>query len=269
MKVSDIVAFLSGYKYDGDLRKDIYSVSSLANTKRHVLTFCKKGCEHKLAAVRDSLVVLREENISALDDSNAYIISDNPRLTFIRLVKRFFINDIDVLSKVVIDPSAFVGGYVTIEGKVLIGKDVHIQSHVSIGSTGFGYERNEDGSFEEFPQIGGVIIEDDVRIGAHANIHRGALEDTILRKGCKIGPCCNITHSTEVGEYTFIAGGGNLGGSSKVGSFSWIGINTTVSNGVRIGNNVMIGAGSVVVKDIEDGYLAYGVPARCIRRWVK
>lgn len=266
MKASDIVAFLGGYEYGGNLDVDIEGASSLVRPKRHSLIFCKMGYKLKLIGVRDCLVVLGKDDVSALDDSNVYVISDNPRLTFIRLVKRFFAN-IASASNVSIHPSVSVGVYVTIEGKVWIGRDVCIQSHVSIGSAGFGYERNENGELEEFLQLGRVVIEDDVRIGSHANIQRGALEDTILRKGCKIGPYCNVAHGTEIGEHTFIAGGGNLGGSSRVGDFSWVGMGTTISSGVRVGSDVMLGAGSVVVKDIEDGYLAYGVPAKCVRRW--
>ncbi len=268
MKAFDIVTFLVGYKNGGDINIDIDGVSSISEMKRNSLIFCKEGYGYKLADVRNCLVILRKDDVSTLDDSNAYIIADNPRLIFIRLLKRFFTDDIAV-SDVFIHPSVTMGVYVTIESKIWIGKNALIQSHVSIGSAGFGYERNENGKLEEFPQIGGVIIEDDVRIGAHVNIHRGALGDTILRKGCKIGPCCNVSHGTEIGEYTFVAGGSNLGGSSKVGDFSWIGMGTVISNEVRVGSNVMIGAGSVVVNDIEDGYLAYGVPAKCIRKWEK
>ena len=145
-----------------------------------------------------------------------------------------------------------------------IGKRVRIQVQVSIGTAGFGYERNEKGEWEYFPQIGGVIIGDDVDVGAHANIQRGTLDDTIIGQGSKVGPYCNIGHNSIVGKHTFLAGKTNLGGKTQIGDYCFIGMSVVTLPGVKIGNNVMVGAEAVVTKNVPDGVVVCGVPAKVV-----
>ena len=261
MKISDIVMLFGG-DYRGDIKKEVEGVSSLENPKKRSVLFCRKGYGHMLRGVRDCLVVLSWDDVPALDSSNACIISDNPRLIFARIARRFFTGN--SLVSITSDPEpegVIVGNCVHFEGCFRIGKRVQIQPHVTIGTAGFGYERNEEGIWEYFPQVGGVIIEDDVDIASHTNIHRGTLDDTIIGQGSKISINCNIGHNSIIGKHTFIAGKTNLGGRTQIGDYCFIGMGVITKPGVKIGSNTIVGTGSLVTKDIESDCIAYGSPA--------
>ena len=94
-----------------------------------------------------------------------------------------------------------------------VGKNVIIHSNTVIGADGFGYQRNKDGSFEKFPHIGGVIIEDHVEIGANTCIDRGALGNTIIRNGAKIDNLVHIAHNVVIGQNTAVIANAMIGGS--------------------------------------------------------
>lgn len=267
MKISDIVMVFGEGNYKGDIKKEVEGTCSLENPKRRSILFCRKGYGHMLKGVRDCLVILDRDDVSFLDTSNACIISNNPRLTFARIARRFFGGS--SLVSVTSDPEpegVIVGNFVHFEGFVRIGKRVQIQPHVTIGTAGFGYERNEEGEWEYFPQVGGVVIGDDVDIGSKTNIQRGALDNTSIGRGSKIGPGCNIGHNSIIGKHTFIAGMTNLGGKAKIGDYCFIGMGVIILPGIEVGNNVMIGAGAVVTKNVPNGVVACGVPAKIISK---
>lgn len=304
MKALDIMNFLGDKcECSGDLNREVLDFNSMSHAKEGSLVFCKKGYETLLSNVRSCTILLDKGSRAKIYNYNTYIFVENSRLEFIRIIKEKtgkqliteLFSDMSSLHPKVhpisiaerddfIHPTVVVGPYscigirckvderttigtqVYIGGKVKIGKNVHIQSQVTIGTLGFGFERNDKKEFERFPQIGGVVIEDNVEIGAHANIQRGALEDTIIRNGSKIGPYCNIGHNSEIGKHTFVAGGCNFGGGTRIGDFSWIGMGTIVIHNIKIGNNVVVGGGSLIVKDIEDNWLVYGTPAKPVRK---
>ena len=296
MKVSDIITFLKGCRHTGDLARRITGVSSLAKASEGSLVFCRRGNEEALKDLKGCIILLSGEDLPPLDDSNTYVMVDDPRLAFARLLRSFFAPNEDRLlasismavhPTVVIECGHFhmgknveigpytcidgdcsigantrIGSHVCIKGKVVIGENVCISPQAVVGASAGSYIRNEVGGWEYNPQLGGVLIADDVGIGSNAIVHRAALEDTIIGRGSKIGANCYIGHNSVIGEDTFIAGKTIFGGRTKVGDYCHIGLSVVTIPGIKIGDNVLVGAGAVVTRDIESGCVAYGNPAR-------
>jgi UDP-3-O-[3-hydroxymyristoyl] glucosamine N-acyltransferase len=146
-----------------------------------------------------------------------------------------------------------------------LGRDVLLGPHCTIGCSGMGYERAPDGRWVRFPQLGGVAVEDDVHIAAHATIQRGALGDTLIRRGARIGPHANVGHNVEIGEDVLIAGHAQVGGGARVGRGAVIWQGAVVANGVFVGDGAVIGMSAAVRKTVPAGEVWAGNPARKIR----
>ena len=112
--------------------------------------------------------------------------------------------------------------------------------------------------------FGGITIGDDVFIGPHVNIDRGTIDDTVICDGVKIGPTTHIGHNSVIGEDTAIVSS-IVYGSVTTGKGAYI-TASTVSTQMHIGDDTVIGMGSVVTKPVEDGVIAYGIPARTVRK---
>ena len=147
-------------------------------------------------------------------------------------------------------------------GEVHIGNNVVIRENSVIGADGLSTDRDENGRALTMPQFGGVIIEDDVQIGALTVIGRGAIDNTILKRGSKIDNSTFISHNVTVGEDTFVVGESIMFGSSSTGKQVLISGNSTIRDGRHIGDKAVIGMGSVVVKNVEDGAVVKGNPAK-------
>ena len=142
-----------------------------------------------------------------------------------------------------------------------IGANCIIHANVVIGSDGFGFAPNPDGTFEKIPQIGNVIIEDNVEIGSGSTIDRATMGSTIIRKGAKLDNQIQIAHNVQVGENTVIASQSGIAGSTKVGRNCMIGGQVGIVGHIKIGDFVQIQAQSGVNSDVKDGQQIYGSPA--------
>ncbi len=179
------------------------------------------------------------------------------------LIKEFQEKGVFVEEGAIIDSSAILEPGVYIHAGVTIGKNVIIETGAVIGGCGFGYIRDpETNELWQFPQIGGVIIEDNVQIGNNTAVDRGALKNTILHKNCKIDNLVHIAHNVEVGENSMVIAGAMIAGSVKIGENSQIAPQTSIMNQITIGCNTLIGMHSCVTKNIPDNTVAYGVPAK-------
>ena len=130
----------------------------------------------------------------------------------------------------------------------------------------FGYERNQKGELLKFPHFGGVVIEDEVDIHPHVNIDRGTFGNTTIGKGTKINRYANIAHNGVIGKHCQIGGKVYIAGSCTIGDFCELAFCSCIRNGTKLGKNVMVGMGSVVTKNVEDGWIIYGVPAKKIKK---
>lgn len=168
--------------------------------------------------------------------------------------------------EVMIGEDCYIGPGVKIMGRVRIGDRVWIRENTVVGMDGMTTDRDENGHPVPMPQFGGVVIEDDVKIGAQVVVQRGAIDDTVLHRGCKIDSLCLISHNVSVGEESIVVGTTFLFGSASVGRQAQISGGCMVGNYVHIGDRASLGMGSVVTKDIPDSWIAYGVPAKPVRK---
>jgi UDP-3-O-[3-hydroxymyristoyl] glucosamine N-acyltransferase len=148
---------------------------------------------------------------------------------------------------------------VTLYHEVKVGKRVIISSGTVIGSDGFGIAKHQ-GVWHKVPQLGRVIIEDDVEIGANCAIDRGAIEDTVIEKGVKLDNLIQVGHNVRIGEGTAIAGCVGIAGSATIGKNCLIGGGTGVGGHITIADNVMITGMTAASKSIkEPGVYSSGV----------
>lgn len=157
------------------------------------------------------------------------------------------------------DSTLFPG--VKIYSDCILGKDVHLHAGVVIGSDGFGFQPN-DGSYKKVAQIGNVIIEDHVEIGANCSIDRATLGSTIIRKGVKLDNLIQVAHNVEIGENTVIAAQTGIAGSTKIGRNCMIGGQVGIVGHIHIADDTKIAAQSGIGSSItQSGEILQGSPA--------
>ena len=149
---------------------------------------------------------------------------------------------------------------VTIYDGCTIGDHVTIHAGSVIGQDGFGYATH-DGIHHKIPQIGGVVIEDDVEIGANCAIDRGTLGDTIIGKGSKFSNLIAIGHNTRIGPHSLLVAQVGIAGSAQVGHHCIFGGQAGIVGHIKIGDNVKIGAQAGVINDVPDNQSIAGSPA--------
>ncbi len=197
------------------------------------------------------------------------------------LGKELYVGDFTVISEnatigdgAQLYPQVYVGDHVKIgEGTILhpgvkvyegcvIGANCVIHAGAVIGADGFGFAPNEENNYEKIPQVGKVIIEDHVEIGANTTVDRATMGATILRKGVKLDNLVMIAHNVEVDENTVIAAQSGISGSTKVGKNCMFGGQVGLIGHIKIANGVKIAAQSGITKDIkEEGIVIQGSPA--------
>jgi len=176
-------------------------------------------------------------------------------------------------NNVKIYPNTFIGDNVTIGNNCVffagvriyseteIGNDCTIHSGTIVGSDGFGFAPLVDGTYSKVPQIGNVIIEDNVEIGACTTVDRATLGSTIIRKGVKLDNHIQVAHNVEIGENTVIAAQTGIAGTTKIGKNCLIGGQVGFAGHLVIGDNVKIQAQSGIGKNLSDGEVVQGSPA--------
>lgn len=150
---------------------------------------------------------------------------------------------------------------VKIYSDTVLGNNCIIHAGTVIGSDGFGFAPDSDGTFKKIPQIGNVVIEDNVEIGSCSTIDRATLGSTIIRKGAKLDNQIQIAHNVEIGENTVIAAQTGIAGSTKIGKNAMIGGQVGIAGHLSVGNNVRIQAQSGVGRNQKDNEVLQGSPA--------
>ena len=167
-----------------------------------------------------------------------------------------------VVGKATIGADTVLMPNVVVYDGVKIGNRCLIHAGVVIGTDGLGCTRDEEGKLTKFPHLGGVIIEDDVEIGANSQVAKGAFSDTFIKNGCKLNGLCFVAHNCVLEENVWITGDTMLCGSVHVGKNTTIFSNVVVRDKRIIGEGVVIGMGSVVTKDVPSGETWVGNPAK-------
>lgn len=170
-------------------------------------------------------------------------------------------------------PQCYIGDNVTIgEGTKIypgvkiyegckIGKNCILHSGVVIGADGFGFAPKEDGTFAKIPQLGIVIIEDNVELGANTCIDRAKTDATIIRQGVKLDNLIQIGHNVEIGSNTVMSAQVGIAGTSKIGSNCFVAGQVGVADHVTVGNRVQIASKTGIDKNVPDGEIRFGYPA--------
>lgn len=288
---------VSASKYDDSKDFIVTGPSSLLNPQDETVMFCTKqhlSDSESLYRIKNCIVFWPEEIeipqelsvrhviVKAQDPRQAYAMffSDNGIVYYPELCEYEIINGAYIAkgaiigrnttlfpyayidNQVEIGKNCYIGSGVKLLGRVHIGDNVIIRENSVIGADGLSTMRKPDGSPATIPQFGGVVLEDNVQIGANTVIARGAIDDTVIHLGSKIDNLCFISHNVQIGTNTFIVGETIMFGSSSTGEQVYISGNSTIREGVHVGDRALVGMGSVVVKPVPDDAIVKGNPAK-------
>ena len=216
----------------------------------------------KVKAAKSGIEIPSYINESAIIGSNLYLgafsyISDNVSVgDNVKIYPNVYIGEsVKIGDNTIIHPGS------KIYSETIIGSNCTLHAGVILGSDGFGFAPSDEGVFNKIPQIGNVIIEDNVDIGAATTIDRATLGSTVIRKGVKLDNQIQIAHNVEIGENTVIAAQTGIAGSTKIGENCMIGGQVGIVGHITIGNNVRIQAQSGVGRNIKDDEIIQGSPA--------
>ena len=235
-------------------------------------------------------VVLVDEGVSPVADK-VLIVVKNPKRALAKVGNAFFverpqpgihptaiidaqakigedvyIGPYSVIGKASIGAGCVIDSNVRIYDGVILGKGCDIKAGAVLGGAGFGFEKDEDGNRFRFPQVGRLIIGDDVEVGANTCIDRGALSDTVIGDHTKINNLCHIAHNNKIGRNVVIAGCVNVSGSCVIEDNVWISPNVSLRGFNHLGAGCTVGTGAVVTKDIPAGETWVGNPARKLEK---
>lgn len=269
---------------------EVNTVASLDNVCTNSLTFSKARLTDAMVVSMRNICIITKE-LPDNTGENAFILVDNPRLAFAKVLAEFFVErkKPGIGQHTVIDPTAKIGKDVVIGNNCTIGRNVKIGDHTEIrnnvvisdgakigkhclirssaviGEEGFGFENEENGTPIRIPHLGSVEIDDFVEIGNFTAIARGTLKNTIIHSHVKIDNLVHIAHNCIIGENTMIIACAEVSGSAEVGKNSWLGVGCSTMQKIKVGDNCTIGIGSVVLKDVPTGAVILGNLAKINR----
>lgn len=210
----------------------------------------KKGLEQPVY-VSDDVIVPENAYIGAF----AYLAQGVKLGQNVKIYPQCYIGDrVSIGDNVILYPG------VIIYHDCVIGNNCILHSGVVVGGDGFGFAP-ENGVYKKIAQVGNVIIEDDVEIGANTTIDRATMGSTIVRKGVKLDNLIQIAHNVEVGEHTVVAAQAGIAGSTKIGSHNMIGGQCGFAGHITVGDNNQFGAQSGIPKSVGYGNILMGYPA--------
>lgn len=299
MEINSILKMLDAkkiaYRFHGNKDVNIQYFDKIDLITDRTVSFCDDITEDICDYFNEkNLVITKNENFNVsihLPKGN-YIFCENTRLVFLYCVKmiepykykdsnlsigknseldcynigcNITIGNNCVIKNTTINDNVIIGDNCVVKNTIIYN-NVSIQSNCTIGEDGYGYIKKENGEYINFPHIGKVIIEDNVEIHSNTCINRGSLNNTIIRKGCKIHDLVHIGHGAEIGENTLVITGSMIAGSVKIGKNCWISPGTQIIDRISIADDTTIGLGSIVIKSIlNSGETWVGNPAKKIK----
>ena len=289
ISVNAILGILNDYEVEGNIDNRVSRALPITEADSDSVAFVTKE-RVDLATNTKAKIIIGPKGVDIPFDWNnqTLIRVPNPRLSFCRILNKFFAEKyepqihpsstisegISIHASVYIGPNCRIGKNceigedTVIEGNSFvypntkIGKHVIIHTGAVIGAQGFGFERDEENKWVKFPQIGGLVIEDDVEISFNTCVERGALGNTVIGEGTKIDNLVSIGHNARIGKHNAIEVLTNIGGSVVIGDHNWIAPLVCVRDWITIGNRNIVGMGAVVTKNIPDDIVVFGVPAK-------
>jgi UDP-3-O-[3-hydroxymyristoyl] glucosamine N-acyltransferase len=282
------------FEYMGNKNASICTYSSLANIKRNSIVWIKNPLEYDINQIDKDyeVIVLTTSDVLRTDDISCYnlIICEYPKQLYFSILNHFFIEKENngIASSAVVDSTnigenvnigcnSYIGKDVTIGDNVVVKNNVSIEckceigansvisSGVVIGTDGFGYYKDADGTHKKVPHLGGVLIGKYVEIGSNTCIDKGTIDNTVIGNHVKIDNLCHIAHNVILKDNAMIIALSMIAGSSTIGNNSWIAPGVMIRNQITIGEHSIVGLGAVVTKDVEPNTVVMGVPARFVK----
>jgi UDP-3-O-[3-hydroxymyristoyl] glucosamine N-acyltransferase len=207
---------------------------------------------HKTAVIDDSAIIGKGTRIGA----GTYI---GPKVIIAENVTIY--PNVTILDECTIGKNTIIWSGTVIRERCHIGNDTILHSNCSIGADGFGFRPDPERGLVKIPQIGNVIIGNNVEIGANSCVDRGKFSSTIVGDGCKIDNLVQIAHNSKLGKFCIMAGNSGLAGSVTLGNGVIIGGSASIKDHITIGDGAIVGAGSGVASDVEPGKTMLGYPA--------
>ena len=287
------VAKLLGGELKGRTDVMLAAVASLKSAGSTDLSYAEDKFHDEARASKAGCILVRSGDFP----NQNVILVQSPKLAFAMAAARLYEEPPGLTSvhpTAVVEPDAVVGkgtrigpgctvgsgvrigehcllyARVTIYPNVEIGNNVIIHAGAVIGADGFGFVRDGD-RYIKFPQVGRVIIENDVEIGANTCIDRGSLETTVIRRGTKLDNLIQIAHNVDIGEHTVIAAQTGISGSSSVGDHSILGGQVGIGEHARLDPNTIIGGQGGVLngKHVRGGEVLWGTPVRPLKEFLE
>ena len=270
----------------------IDNLSDMAHTNETTLDWINPVKEDKQSIAESSKakVILVDRDVRPIS-GKVLLVVDNPKVCLAKIGNEFFVDKhvLGIHPTAVVDSDAILGNSVSVGpycviGKAIIGEGTVIESHVRIydcvtmgknchikdgavlGGCGFGFEKDEQGNRFRFPQIGRLIMGDDVEVGGNTCIDRGALSDTIIGSHTKINNLCHIAHNNVIGDNVEITGCVNVSGGNVIEDDVWLAPNSSLVGYIRVGEGSVLGMGAVAVKDIPSHEVWVGNPAKFLKK---
>lgn len=297
--VSDLIALLQPAEVVGPADAALLRVVQLDGTAPEAtdLLWCSDKNVAQLTAISQGTVLVSATAWAQLNalctpaTTVTWLVVDAPRRAFMRVLQTWFVHqparsistaahihptvqlgaDCAIGHGVVIEEGCTLGAHVTIGHNTVIHAGTVIDNHVSIGANctiggvGFGYERNENGTYEVIPHIGNVHICDHAEIGNNTTIDRAVMGSTLIGENVKIDNLVHIAHGVQIGSNSLIIAHAMVAGSVTIGRNVWVAPTAAILQKTTIGDDALIGMGSLVLKDVPANKVVAGAPARILR----
>lgn len=254
---SSIVIVRNDFIAEQPITATLIRVDDPYATIAHLLQMVAELTEPKYSGVEQPCHIAEGVEVSADCYIGAFAyISDGVKLgKNVQIHPRAYIGkNVTVGDNTIIKPGA------TIYHNCVIGNNVTIHAGVVIGGDGFGFAPT-DGHYDKIPQIGNVVIEDNVEIGANTTIDRATMGSTVIKKGVKLDNLIQVAHNVEIGENTVMAAQVGVAGSTKIGCNNMVGGQVGFAGHITIGDNNAIGAQSGIPNSVGSGHRLMGYPA--------
>lgn len=291
IKISQIAKFIKK-PFDGT---DFYisNISTINELKKNSLVFCldSKYLENKI--IKKVLIISKKKINIPPANQVTFILSDNPKLEFAKIINNFFVNTKYKIEKtafiskktnlskkiaighysiieedVKIGDGTVIGNHVVIAKGTRIGKNCTIKSGAIIGESGFGFAF-EKKTPHTIPHLGSVIIKDNVLIGSNTVINKGTITNTEIHNNVKIDDCCFVAHNCIIKENSIIIATAEISGSTTIEENVWVGPGTKIIQKINVGKNSTLGIGSIVRKNIPPNSTVQSLDSLSLREFVK
>ena len=275
---AEMIAGFLGGQVAGDKEAKVHTVSSIEEGEPGALTYLTNPkYEKHLYKTRASIVLVNKDFTPSEPVTATLIKVEDTGAAVLKLLQMYQAAKPRKQARIGADcqiyPQVYIGDGVTVgDGTILypgvkiyegcvIGSRCILHAGAVIGADGFGFIPNAAGGFDKIPQLGNVVVEDDVEIGANTCIDRAKTDSTIIRRGVKLDNLIQIGHNVQIGENTVSSAQTGIAGTSKVGHNCFLAGQVGIADHVTIGDRVCIGSKSGLDKDVPDGEVRFGYPA--------